>query len=203
MHTKGLTQPQVAAALGVSPTTVKRALAKAMQTAGADALSVDGVLAGQRFSAWRTVARGGEPWRFAVAGLDSALAPSAPPPDRAMPTVLPRREEPADASAATQIAWLRAEIERRDAALEREQLANAELRRLLLALRDGAEHGAAGVPTVPRADGNAAAGGPLTPAAVERAAKDAGFGKKQRRDLLDRLGMLAAPEAQVERTHAE
>src|SRR5579883_2470789 len=112
MEMQGLTQPQVAAALGVSPTTVKRALAKALHAAGGDALAVSGVVAGQRFSAHRAVARGGEPWRFAVSGLDglagrgeSVAAPTAP---------AQQHGQPLEQNTAEQIAWLRAEIERRD-----------------------------------------------------------------------------------------
>ncbi len=189
MEMQGLTQPQVAAALGVSPTTVKRALAKALHAAGGEALAVNGIVAGQNFSARRTVARGGEPWRFAVSGLDSALAggPAAPGP---VMTTRPAEQAGAGGEDA-QISWLRAEIERRDAALEREQCANAELRHLLLTLGGDVERETPGATAGP-AERAGAAFGPAGLAIIERAAKDAGIGKKQRRALLDRLSVPAS-----------
>ena len=188
METQGLTQPQVAAALGVSPTTVKRALAKALHAAGGDALAVDGVVAGQSFSARRAVARGGEPWRFAVSGLDGVAASGASAADPA--TAVIARPAEHEQITAEEIAWLRAEIERRDAALEREQRANADLRHLLLTLGGDPERSERG--NAAEVAGTAALD-PAALTAIERAAKDAGIGKKQRRALLDRLGTAAGP----------
>jgi hypothetical protein len=184
MQCEGLTQPQFAAALGVSPTTVKRALARAVRDRGHEALVIDGNVGGHGFSARRRVARGGEPWRFALVDGSAALRatperriertdrPSATPPDLAA----------AEQSTVEQIAWLRTEIEHRNAALEREQLANAELRRLLLSNFAAAQPAAASGP-------DATAQQALLVAA-ERAAHETGIGKKQRRELLTRLAAL-------------
>ena len=61
-----------AAAMGVSPSTLRRTLTKLMAAAGA-CTSIGGEYRGQRFIAWREANLRGKPWRFDLAPASSDL----------------------------------------------------------------------------------------------------------------------------------